>query len=185
MFALIRALHDHRARRGPGPVRKPRRPHQHRDRRDGGVPLHPAGAARAGDAAGAAGRAARRSRPDRGARPRAADRRISACRRRATAGRRAEQTVRELLARTAQSSAPSCEPPPSSTRLSSATGPVTTGIVAGPLAPLPGFVDAIAAASGLELRCGEVTVAGAGALRDLDARLAPLASGLAVGELGR
>ncbi len=33
---------------------------------------------------------------------------------------------------------------------------VTTGVVAGPLAPLPGFVEALSAASGLELTCGEV-----------------------------
>ena len=65
------------------------------------------------------------------------------------------------------------------------TRPVSTGVVAGLLAPLPGFVEAVAAASGLELRCGEVSAVSRGALRDLDARLAPLASGLSVGELGR
>ncbi len=60
---------------------------------------------------------------------------------------------------------------------------VTAGIVAGPLAPLPGFVEALAAASGLELICGEVIVAGEDALGDVDRRLAPVATGLAVGAL--
>ena len=59
--------------------------------------------------------------------------------------------------------------------------PVTTGIVAGPLAPLPGFVSALAAASGLALTAGEVATADSAG--DIDARLAPLAGGLAVGEL--
>ncbi|MGH2896706.1 MAG: pilus assembly protein PilM [Solirubrobacteraceae bacterium] len=61
---------------------------------------------------------------------------------------------------------------------------VGTGIVAGPLAPLPGFVEALAAASGLELTCGEVIAASADALGDVDGRIAPVATGLAVGELG-
>jgi type IV pilus assembly protein PilM len=60
---------------------------------------------------------------------------------------------------------------------------VAAGIVAGPLAPLPGFVDALAAASGLELICGEVIAAGPDALGDVDGRIAPVATGLAVGEL--
>jgi type IV pilus assembly protein PilM len=64
------------------------------------------------------------------------------------------------------------------------SGIVTTGVVVGPLAPLPGFVPALAAASGLELTCGEVNVTGPEALGGVDARLAPLATGLAVGELG-
>ena len=59
--------------------------------------------------------------------------------------------------------------------------PVTTGVVAGPLAPLPGFVEALAAASGLELTCGEVIAGGDDALGDVDARIAPVATGLAVG----
>jgi type IV pilus assembly protein PilM len=61
---------------------------------------------------------------------------------------------------------------------------VTTGVVAGPLAPVPGFVEALAAASGLTLSCGEVTLATPEALGDVDSRLAPVASGLAVGEIG-
>jgi type IV pilus assembly protein PilM len=61
---------------------------------------------------------------------------------------------------------------------------VTSGVVAGPLASLPGFVQALAGASGLKLSCGEVSVAGAQALGDVDSRLAPLASGLAVGKVG-
>ena len=64
------------------------------------------------------------------------------------------------------------------------TGAVSTGVVTGQLAPLPGFVEALAAASGLELTCGEVTAATPEALGGVDARLAPVASGLAVGELG-
>ena len=60
---------------------------------------------------------------------------------------------------------------------------VTAGIVAGPLAPLPGFVEALAAASGLELICGEVIATGADALGDVDSRIAPVATGLAVGAL--
>ncbi len=63
------------------------------------------------------------------------------------------------------------------------SGLVTAGLVAGPLAPLPGFVEALSAASGLELTCGEAAVASADALGDVDARVAPVASGLAVGEL--
>jgi type IV pilus assembly protein PilM len=62
-------------------------------------------------------------------------------------------------------------------------GNVTTGVVAGPLAPLPHFVDALAAASGLELTCGAVEVATCDALGDIDPCLAALSSGLAVGEL--
>jgi type IV pilus assembly protein PilM len=60
---------------------------------------------------------------------------------------------------------------------------VTAGIVSGPLAPLPGFVDALSAASGLELTCGEVIVGGVDSLGDVDARIAPVATGLAVGAL--
>ena len=60
---------------------------------------------------------------------------------------------------------------------------VTSGVVAGPLAPLPGFVEALAAAAGLELICGEVIAADADALGDVDGRIAPVAAGLAVGEL--
>jgi type IV pilus assembly protein PilM len=60
---------------------------------------------------------------------------------------------------------------------------VTAGVVAGPLAPLPGFVEALATASGLELTCGEVIAGSEDALGDVDARIAPVATGLAVGEL--
>jgi hypothetical protein len=60
---------------------------------------------------------------------------------------------------------------------------VTAGVVAGPLAPLPGFVEALAAASGLELTCGEVISGSQDALGDVDARIAPVATGLAVGAL--
>jgi type IV pilus assembly protein PilM len=61
---------------------------------------------------------------------------------------------------------------------------VTTGVVAGPLAPLPGFIDALSGASGLELKCGEVIAAAPEALNDVDPRIAPVATGLAVGALG-
>ncbi len=60
---------------------------------------------------------------------------------------------------------------------------VRTGVVAGPLAPLPGFVQALGAAAGLELTCGEVHATDSEALGGVDPRLAPLATGLAVGEL--
>jgi type IV pilus assembly protein PilM len=66
-----------------------------------------------------------------------------------------------------------------------ASAPVATGVLAGPLAAAPGFIDALAASSGLELRCGEATPAPAGALQGIDPRLAPLASGLAVAEVSR
>jgi type IV pilus assembly protein PilM len=64
-----------------------------------------------------------------------------------------------------------------------ASGVVTTGVVAGPLAPLPGFVEALSAASGLELTCGEVIAGADDALGTVDARIAPVAAGLAVGAL--
>jgi hypothetical protein len=60
---------------------------------------------------------------------------------------------------------------------------VTKGVVAGPLAPLPGFVEALAVSSGLELTCGEVVAGDDGVLNDVDARIAPVATGLAVGAL--
>jgi type IV pilus assembly protein PilM len=63
------------------------------------------------------------------------------------------------------------------------SGVVTAGVVTGALAPLPGFVESLADASGLELVCGEVTAVSAEALGGVDPRLAPVASGLAVGEL--
>ncbi len=59
---------------------------------------------------------------------------------------------------------------------------VTTGVVAGPLAPLPGFVEALSSASGLQLTCGEV-IGMPGVLGGVDARIAPVATGLAVGAL--
>jgi hypothetical protein len=68
-----------------------------------------------------------------------------------------------------------------STQLGS--GIVTRGVVAGPLAPLPGFVEALSVASGLELTCGEVIAGTDDALGDVDARIAPVAAGLAVGVL--
>jgi type IV pilus assembly protein PilM len=64
------------------------------------------------------------------------------------------------------------------------SGVVSAGVVTGQLAPVPGFVDSLAAASGLELVCGEATAVSAEALGGVDARLAPVAAGLAVGKLG-
>jgi hypothetical protein len=64
------------------------------------------------------------------------------------------------------------------------SGVVSAGVVTGQLAPLPGFVESLAAAAGLELVCGEVTTTSAEALGGVDARIAPVASGLAVAELG-
>jgi type IV pilus assembly protein PilM len=64
------------------------------------------------------------------------------------------------------------------------SGVVTAGVVTGALAPLPGFVESLADASGLELVCGEVTAVSDGALGGVDPRVAPVASGLAVGEVG-
>lgn len=61
--------------------------------------------------------------------------------------------------------------------------PVSAGVVTGPLAQIPGFVDAVASASGLDLACGGVVEASEGALGDVDPRIAALASGLAIGEL--
>ena len=61
---------------------------------------------------------------------------------------------------------------------------VSEGVVTGILAPLRGFVPAIAEASGLELRCGEVQRAD-DALDELDPRVAPVAVGLSVGRLER
>jgi type IV pilus assembly protein PilM len=61
---------------------------------------------------------------------------------------------------------------------------VGLGVVAGPLAPVPGFVETLSLASGLELVCGEVIAAAPEALGDVDARIAPVATGLAVEALG-
>jgi type IV pilus assembly protein PilM len=69
-----------------------------------------------------------------------------------------------------------------STRFGSAA--VTTGVLTGPLAPLPGFAGALTAASGLRLSCGEVTAASAEALGGVDPRLAPVAVGLSVADVG-
>jgi type IV pilus assembly protein PilM len=63
------------------------------------------------------------------------------------------------------------------------SGIVTTGVVAGALAPFPGFVESLSVASGLELTCGAVIAGTDDALGDVDARVAPVATGLAVGAL--
>ena len=91
--------------------------------------------------------------------------------------------VTELLARTAHELGSELRAAAEFYSTQFASEPVTTGVVAGSLAPLPGFVQALSRASGLKLVCGEVETAGASALGGVDARLAPLASGLAVGEI--
>jgi type IV pilus assembly protein PilM len=96
----------------------------------------------------------------------------------------ADRTVADLLARTAAELGSELRAAAEFYSTQFGTGAVTTGVVAGQLAPLPGFVEALAAASGLELTCGEVTVATPEALGGIDTRLAPVACGLAVGELG-
>jgi len=96
-----------------------------------------------------------------------------------------ERAVGELLSRTAAELGAELRTAAEFYCTQFGTSRITNGVVAGPLAPLPGFVEAVGAASGLELRCGHVAVAGASALHDLDPRLAPVASGLAVAELGR
>jgi type IV pilus assembly protein PilM len=95
-----------------------------------------------------------------------------------------DRTVRDLLARTAMELGSEIRGAAEFYSTQFGNGAVTAGILAGPLATLPGFVEALGTASGLELTCGEVTVAAAGAMGGVDARLAPLASGLAVGGLG-
>lgn len=60
---------------------------------------------------------------------------------------------------------------------------VSDGIITGALAPLRGFVDALSDASGLNLRCGTANVVDGEALGELDARVAPVAVGLAIGAL--
>jgi type IV pilus assembly protein PilM len=96
-----------------------------------------------------------------------------------------EQMVGDLVARTASDLGSELRKATEFYSTQYGSGSVNTGMLAGPLTTIPGFVDALAAASGLELTCGEVTVATAAPLGDVDARLAPLASGLAVGGLGR
>jgi type IV pilus assembly protein PilM len=58
---------------------------------------------------------------------------------------------------------------------------VSAGVVAGPLATLPGFVQELSVASGLEIVCGEAQVADANTVGDVDPRLAAVASGLSIG----
>ena len=64
-------------------------------------------------------------------------------------------------------------------------GSVSTGIITGSLAPLRGFVEALSDASGLDLHCGTVNVAGAEALGAIDRSVAPVAVGLSIGALPR
>jgi type IV pilus assembly protein PilM len=61
---------------------------------------------------------------------------------------------------------------------------VTRGVVTGALAPLRGFVDAVAENSGLDLVCGEVAVADDDVRAGVDPRVAPVALGLTVGRVG-
>jgi type IV pilus assembly protein PilM len=62
---------------------------------------------------------------------------------------------------------------------------VSAGIITGPLAPLRGFVEALSDASGLDLRCGAVNVDATESLGEIDASVAPVAVGLAIGALPR
>lgn len=62
--------------------------------------------------------------------------------------------------------------------------PVISGAVVGPLATLPGFVQSLSAFSGLRLICGEATPARVDALNGVDPRLAAVASGLSISEVG-
>jgi type IV pilus assembly protein PilM len=94
-----------------------------------------------------------------------------------------EVTVPDLLKRTATELGSELRAAAEFYSTQFGAGIVTTGVVAGPLAPLPGFVEALSVASGLELTCGEVIAGTDDALGDVDARIAPVAAGLAVGEL--
>lgn len=96
-----------------------------------------------------------------------------------------EHVVAELLARTAAELGSELRAAAEFYSTQFGSDPITTGVVAGSLAPLSGFVQALSRASGLELICGEVRVGSAEALAGVDGRLAALASGLAVGELVR
>jgi type IV pilus assembly protein PilM len=60
---------------------------------------------------------------------------------------------------------------------------VEQGVVTGPLTTLQGFVEALSDASGLSLRSGEATASTAGAFDTVDARVAPVAVGLAIGRV--
>jgi type IV pilus assembly protein PilM len=62
---------------------------------------------------------------------------------------------------------------------------VSEGVITGPLAPLPGFVEALSEASGLDLHCGSVNVSGAEAIGSMDRSVAAVAVGLAIGALPR
>jgi type IV pilus assembly protein PilM len=97
----------------------------------------------------------------------------------------AERSVAELLTRTAIELGSELRAAAEFYATQFGSGMITSGVVAGPLASLPGFVDALDRASGLQLVCGEVHSADASALGDVDSRLAPLAAGLAVGAVSR
>jgi type IV pilus assembly protein PilM len=60
---------------------------------------------------------------------------------------------------------------------------VEEGVVTGPLTTLRGFVDALADASGMPLRAGEAAISSPEALATVDPRVAPVAVGLAVGNV--
>jgi type IV pilus assembly protein PilM len=95
----------------------------------------------------------------------------------------AEEEVAELLARTAVELGSELRAAAEFYSTQFGSELVTSGVVAGSLAPLPGFVQALSRASGLELICGEVKSVSPEALGGIDPRLTPLACGLAVGEL--
>jgi type IV pilus assembly protein PilM len=94
-----------------------------------------------------------------------------------------EQAVRELLSHHARELGSELRKVAEFYANQFGSAPVAAGIVAGPLVLIPGCVEAVAAASGLELSLGQVAVADGGLLNGVDVRLAPLASGLSIGEL--
>ncbi len=133
----------------------------------GDVPLHPAGAAGTGGRPRASGRDA--SHPHRGGADRASG--GSAARARSDRGPAAaggDQDVFALLGRIATELGSELRAAAEFYSTQFGSGIVSAGIVTGQLAPVPGFVDSLAAASGLELVCGEVTAVSAEALGGVD-----------------
>jgi type IV pilus assembly protein PilM len=100
-----------------------------------------------------------------------------------TQGATIDRDVAGLLSRTANELGSELRAAAEFYSTQSGNEPVTAGVVTGPLAPIPGFVDALAEASGLNLTSGEVAAASAESLGDVDPRLAPVASGLSVAEI--
>ncbi len=100
-----------------------------------------------------------------------------------TEGASLERDVAALLSRTASELGSELRAAAEFYSTQAGNEAVTAGVVTGPLAPLPGFMDALAEASGLNLTFGEVAAASADALSGVDPRLAPAAIGLAIAEI--